>query len=88
MGTQPEAHLEKISRLLRQFGSHKLEMLLVEFTLQVTVHLVVVEGSIFAQRADKLDPAERAGGERDSNRATPALLPRSASGGKLIKQVN
>lgn len=33
---------------MRQFGSHKLEVFLVEFTLEVAVHLVVVEGPVFA----------------------------------------
>ena len=49
--------------MLRQLGSNKLEVLLVEFTLEVTVHLVIVEGPIFAQRTNKLDPAESKGSD-------------------------
>lgn len=51
--------------MLGQLGSDKLEVFLVEFALQVTVHLVVVEGAVFAQRANVLDPVGTAGVKRE-----------------------
>lgn len=51
-------------------------MLLVEFALQVAVHLVVVEGAIFAQGANVLDPAGTAGvSGRDAQCRLPSHNP-------------
>lgn len=69
--------------MLGQLGSNKLEVLLVEFALQVTVHLVVVEGAVFAQRANVLDPVGTAG-VSDAQWKLPSQNP-NAGGGNADK---
>lgn len=66
--------------MLGQLGSNKLEVLLVEFALQVTVHLVVVEGAVFAQRANVLDPVGTAG-VSDAQWKLPSQNPNAGGGG-------
>lgn len=52
------SHLEKVSCLLGQFGSNKLEVLLVKFALQMIGHFILIESAVFAQRTYKLNPVK------------------------------
>lgn len=57
-----KAHLQKVSRLLGEFGAYVLKVLLVELAVEVASHLILIEGPVLAERTHKLDPAT--GGKR------------------------
>lgn len=52
-----EAYLQKVSRLLGKLGAYIFEVFLVELAVKVATHFVLIEGPVFAERTDKLDPA-------------------------------
>lgn len=57
-----KAHLQKVSCLLGELGAYVLKVFLVKLAVKVAGHLILIKGSVFAERTHELDPAT--GGKR------------------------